>query len=33
MTDWVASEDVVLADIVADVALDVVIDFTMFGPP
>jgi len=33
MTDWAGSEDVVVADIVADISLDVAIHLTMIGPP
>jgi len=33
MIDWAASDDVVVADIVADISLDVVVNLTMIRPP
>jgi len=33
MPDWTAPEDVLSADIVVDIAIDVVLELTMIGPP
>jgi len=33
MTDWVGAEDIVVADIVADVSLELTSNLTMIWPP